>query len=157
MYSSRLYLLNSRTQPPLQCTTLHTARVTLSLFLDFNLRNVITINICIFGSLHFETRVHFDPYNHFMHGFQPQTFSSLFLLNAYFSSLGMEGDPDLQFLLQGGDLLKVLSLSWKKTRHLKLQEDCKTIWRESKKTFKSSQTCESCTLSPSNHMSHQDS
>ncbi|KAM4728982.1 1-phosphatidylinositol 4,5-bisphosphate phosphodiesterase delta-1-like isoform 1-T1 [Anableps anableps] len=54
--------------------------------------------------------------------------------------LGMEGDPDLQFLLQGGDLLKVLSPSWKKTRYLKLQEDCKTMWRESKKTFKSSQT-----------------
>ncbi|KAM4728983.1 1-phosphatidylinositol 4,5-bisphosphate phosphodiesterase delta-1-like isoform 2-T2 [Anableps anableps] len=53
---------------------------------------------------------------------------------------GMEGDPDLQFLLQGGDLLKVLSPSWKKTRYLKLQEDCKTMWRESKKTFKSSQT-----------------
>uniref|UniRef100_A0A3Q2PTQ6 Phosphoinositide phospholipase C n=1 Tax=Fundulus heteroclitus TaxID=8078 RepID=A0A3Q2PTQ6_FUNHE len=53
---------------------------------------------------------------------------------------GMEGDPDLQFLLQGGDLLKVLSPSWKKTRFLKLQEDCKTMWRESKKTFKSSQT-----------------
>ncbi|XP_012723855.2 1-phosphatidylinositol 4,5-bisphosphate phosphodiesterase delta-1b isoform X1 [Fundulus heteroclitus] len=54
--------------------------------------------------------------------------------------LGMEGDPDLQFLLQGGDLLKVLSPSWKKTRFLKLQDDCKTMWRESKKTFKSSQT-----------------
>ncbi|XP_014857666.1 PREDICTED: 1-phosphatidylinositol 4,5-bisphosphate phosphodiesterase delta-1-like isoform X1 [Poecilia mexicana] len=54
--------------------------------------------------------------------------------------LGMEGDPDLQFLLQGGDLLKVLSPSWKKTRFLKLQDDCKTIWRESKKTFKSNQT-----------------
>ncbi|XP_038156449.1 1-phosphatidylinositol 4,5-bisphosphate phosphodiesterase delta-1b isoform X1 [Cyprinodon tularosa] len=54
--------------------------------------------------------------------------------------LGMEGDPDLQFLLQGGDLLKVLSSSWKKTRCLKLQEDCKTMWRESKKVFKSSQT-----------------
>lgn len=53
---------------------------------------------------------------------------------------GMEGDPDLQFLLQGGDLLKVLSPSWKKTRFLKLQEDCKTMWRESKKAFKSSQT-----------------
>ncbi|MEQ2293452.1 hypothetical protein AMECASPLE_033594, partial [Ameca splendens] len=52
----------------------------------------------------------------------------------------MEGDPDLQFLLQGGDLLKVLSPSWKKTRNLKLQEDCKTMWCESKKTFKSSQT-----------------
>ncbi|XP_041849265.1 1-phosphatidylinositol 4,5-bisphosphate phosphodiesterase delta-1-like isoform X2 [Melanotaenia boesemani] len=53
---------------------------------------------------------------------------------------GMEGDQDLQFLLQGGDLLKVLSSSWKKTRYFKLQEDCKTMWRESKKTFKSSQT-----------------
>ncbi|XP_061589010.1 1-phosphatidylinositol 4,5-bisphosphate phosphodiesterase delta-1b isoform X2 [Cololabis saira] len=53
---------------------------------------------------------------------------------------GMEGDPDLQFLLKGGDLLKVRSPSWKKTRFFKLQEDCKTMWRESKKTFKTSQT-----------------
>ncbi|XP_072219670.1 1-phosphatidylinositol 4,5-bisphosphate phosphodiesterase delta-1-like isoform X2 [Leuresthes tenuis] len=53
---------------------------------------------------------------------------------------GMEGDPDLQFLFQGGDLLKVKSASWKKTRFFKLQEDCKTIWRESKKAFKSEQT-----------------
>uniref|UniRef100_A0A8C6LMD0 Phosphoinositide phospholipase C n=1 Tax=Nothobranchius furzeri TaxID=105023 RepID=A0A8C6LMD0_NOTFU len=52
----------------------------------------------------------------------------------------MEGDPDLQFLLKGGDLLKVLSPSWKKTRFLRLQDDCKTMWRESKKTFKSCQT-----------------
>uniref|UniRef100_A0A8C4NXE7 Phosphoinositide phospholipase C n=1 Tax=Dicentrarchus labrax TaxID=13489 RepID=A0A8C4NXE7_DICLA len=40
---------------------------------------------------------------------------------------GMEGDMDLQFLLQGGDLLKVRSSSWKKTRYFKLQEDCNTI------------------------------
>lgn len=53
---------------------------------------------------------------------------------------GMEGDQDLQFLLQGGDLLKVRSPSWKKTRYFKLQEDCKTIWHESKKTFKRNQT-----------------
>ncbi|KAM9844922.1 1-phosphatidylinositol 4,5-bisphosphate phosphodiesterase delta-1-like [Aulostomus maculatus] len=53
---------------------------------------------------------------------------------------GMEGDMDLQFLLQGGDLLKVLSPSWKKTRFFKLQDDCKTMWRESKKTFKTHQT-----------------
>ncbi|XP_037538005.1 1-phosphatidylinositol 4,5-bisphosphate phosphodiesterase delta-1 isoform X2 [Nematolebias whitei] len=53
---------------------------------------------------------------------------------------GMEGDPDLQFLLNGGDLLKVRSQSWKKTRFLKLQDDCKTMWRQSKKPFKSSQT-----------------
>ncbi|XP_008284206.1 1-phosphatidylinositol 4,5-bisphosphate phosphodiesterase delta-1-like isoform X2 [Stegastes partitus] len=53
---------------------------------------------------------------------------------------GLEGDADLQFLLKGGDLLKVRSSSWKKTRYFRLQEDCKTMWRESKKTFKSSQT-----------------
>ncbi|XP_018533001.1 1-phosphatidylinositol 4,5-bisphosphate phosphodiesterase delta-1 isoform X2 [Lates calcarifer] len=54
--------------------------------------------------------------------------------------LGLEGDADLQFLLQGGDLLKVRSTSWKKTRFFKLQEDCKTMWHESKKTFKTNQT-----------------
>lgn len=55
---------------------------------------------------------------------------------------GMEGDQDLQFLLKGGDLLKVRSSSWKKTRYFKLQDDCKTIWHESKKLFKTHQTCE---------------
>uniref|UniRef100_A0A8C7XTN0 Phosphoinositide phospholipase C n=1 Tax=Oryzias sinensis TaxID=183150 RepID=A0A8C7XTN0_9TELE len=54
--------------------------------------------------------------------------------------LGLEGDPDLQFLLQGGDLLKVRSRSWKKTRFLQLQEDCKTMYRKSDKLFKSHQT-----------------
>ncbi|XP_035025981.2 1-phosphatidylinositol 4,5-bisphosphate phosphodiesterase delta-1 isoform X1 [Hippoglossus stenolepis] len=54
--------------------------------------------------------------------------------------LGMEGDPDLQFLLQGGDLLKVRSTSWKKTRYYRLQEDCKTMWHESKKNFNTKQT-----------------
>ncbi|KAF7667514.1 hypothetical protein LDENG_00059050 [Lucifuga dentata] len=53
---------------------------------------------------------------------------------------GLEGDLDLRFLLQGGDLLKVRSTSWKKTRYFRLQEDCKTVWHESKKTFKSNQT-----------------
>uniref|UniRef100_A0A672I527 Phosphoinositide phospholipase C n=1 Tax=Salarias fasciatus TaxID=181472 RepID=A0A672I527_SALFA len=56
------------------------------------------------------------------------------------SLLGMEGDQDLQFLLQGGDLLKVRSQSWKKTRYFKLQDDCKTMWRESKRTFRKKQT-----------------
>ncbi|XP_037644609.1 1-phosphatidylinositol 4,5-bisphosphate phosphodiesterase delta-1-like isoform X1 [Sebastes umbrosus] len=64
------------------------------------------------------------------------------LMNA--ELIGMEGDPHLQFLLQGGDLLKVRSPSWKKTRYFRLMEDCKTMWRESKKTFKSNQTCECC-------------
>ncbi|XP_071346561.1 1-phosphatidylinositol 4,5-bisphosphate phosphodiesterase delta-1-like isoform X4 [Trachinotus anak] len=54
--------------------------------------------------------------------------------------LGMEGDLDLQFLLQGGDLLKVRSPSWKKTRYFRLQEDCKTMWHESKKTFRRNHT-----------------
>uniref|UniRef100_A0A672SZG4 Phosphoinositide phospholipase C n=1 Tax=Sinocyclocheilus grahami TaxID=75366 RepID=A0A672SZG4_SINGR len=53
---------------------------------------------------------------------------------------GLEGDGDLQFLMKGGDLLKVRSGSWKKTRYYKLQEDCKTMWHESKKTLKSKQT-----------------
>ncbi|TDH06162.1 hypothetical protein EPR50_G00129910 [Perca flavescens] len=52
---------------------------------------------------------------------------------------GMEGDPDLQFLLQGGDLLKVRSSSWKKTRYYRLMEDCETMWYESKKPFKTNQ------------------
>ncbi|XP_068459473.1 1-phosphatidylinositol 4,5-bisphosphate phosphodiesterase delta-1-like isoform X2 [Clinocottus analis] len=55
-------------------------------------------------------------------------------------SNGMEGDADLQFLLQGGDLLKVRSASWKKTRYFRLMEDCKTMWRESKRTFRDSKT-----------------
>uniref|UniRef100_A0A8C5A483 Phosphoinositide phospholipase C n=1 Tax=Gadus morhua TaxID=8049 RepID=A0A8C5A483_GADMO len=45
------------------------------------------------------------------------------------------GDGDLQFLLTGGDLLKVRSSSWKKTRYFKLQDDCKTLWYESQRTF----------------------
>ncbi|KAM6948842.1 1-phosphatidylinositol 4,5-bisphosphate phosphodiesterase delta-1-like isoform 2-T2 [Aplochiton taeniatus] len=52
----------------------------------------------------------------------------------------MEGDTDLQFLLVGGDLLKVRSPSWKKTRFYKLQDDCKTMWQESKKSFKTFET-----------------
>uniref|UniRef100_A0A7N6AT60 Phosphoinositide phospholipase C n=1 Tax=Anabas testudineus TaxID=64144 RepID=A0A7N6AT60_ANATE len=52
----------------------------------------------------------------------------------------MEGDPDLKFLLQGGELLKVRSTSWKKPRYLRLLEDCKTMWRESQKTFKTNET-----------------
>uniref|UniRef100_A0A7N8YB36 Phosphoinositide phospholipase C n=1 Tax=Mastacembelus armatus TaxID=205130 RepID=A0A7N8YB36_9TELE len=52
----------------------------------------------------------------------------------------IENDSDLQFLLQGGELLKVRSASWKKPRYFRLQEDCKTMWQESKKTLKSNQT-----------------
>uniref|UniRef100_A0A8C9VAL5 Phosphoinositide phospholipase C n=1 Tax=Scleropages formosus TaxID=113540 RepID=A0A8C9VAL5_SCLFO len=54
--------------------------------------------------------------------------------------IGLEGDADLQFLLAGGELLKVRSNSWKKNRTFKLQEDCRTIWQESRKAMRSSQT-----------------
>ncbi|KAM9839454.1 1-phosphatidylinositol 4,5-bisphosphate phosphodiesterase delta-1a isoform 2-T2 [Aulostomus maculatus] len=53
---------------------------------------------------------------------------------------GLEGDEDLQFLLIGGLLVKVRSNSWKKNRYYKLQEDCRTVWHESHKTFKRNQT-----------------
>lgn len=55
---------------------------------------------------------------------------------------GLEGDTDVQFLLLGGELVKVRSTSWKKMRFFKLQEDCKTIWHESHRKFKRNQTCE---------------
>ncbi|KAF3698979.1 1-phosphatidylinositol 4,5-bisphosphate phosphodiesterase delta-1 [Channa argus] len=53
---------------------------------------------------------------------------------------GMEGDHELQFLLQGGELLKVRSTSWIKPRYFRLQADCKTMWQQSKKTFNTNQT-----------------
>ncbi|XP_052398784.1 1-phosphatidylinositol 4,5-bisphosphate phosphodiesterase delta-1-like isoform X2 [Carassius gibelio] len=53
------------------------------------------------------------------------------------SRLGLGGDPDLQFLLKGGDLLKVKSRSWRKTRFFRLNDDCKTMWQQTSKAFKS--------------------
>ncbi|XP_041726282.1 1-phosphatidylinositol 4,5-bisphosphate phosphodiesterase delta-1 isoform X2 [Coregonus clupeaformis] len=53
---------------------------------------------------------------------------------------GLEGDADLQFLLVGGELMKVRSSFWRKNRFYKLQEDCTTMWHESHRTFKSNQT-----------------
>lgn len=63
-------------------------------------------------------------------------------LSTLASPAGLEGDADLQFLLIGGELVKIRSSSWKKNRFFKLQEDCKTFWHESHKTFKRNQTCE---------------
>ncbi|XP_033021596.1 1-phosphatidylinositol 4,5-bisphosphate phosphodiesterase delta-1 isoform X1 [Lacerta agilis] len=51
--------------------------------------------------------------------------------------LGLQDDKDLKFLLRGGHLLKVKSNSWRRERFYKLQEDCKTIWQESKKMLRS--------------------
>ncbi|XP_060761630.1 1-phosphatidylinositol 4,5-bisphosphate phosphodiesterase delta-1b isoform X2 [Neoarius graeffei] len=53
---------------------------------------------------------------------------------------GMAGDPDLNFLLNGTELVKVRSGSWRKVRFYKLQEDCKTVWHESKKTLRPKHT-----------------
>ncbi|XP_069929122.1 1-phosphatidylinositol 4,5-bisphosphate phosphodiesterase delta-1 isoform X5 [Oryctolagus cuniculus] len=50
---------------------------------------------------------------------------------------GLQGDRDLQVLLKGSQLLKVKSGSWRRERFLKLQEDCKTIWQESRKVMRS--------------------
>ncbi|XP_045558823.1 1-phosphatidylinositol 4,5-bisphosphate phosphodiesterase delta-1 [Salmo salar] len=53
---------------------------------------------------------------------------------------GLEGDVDLQFLLEGGKLLKVKSSSWKKNRMYKLHDDYTTIWHESYRIFKRKET-----------------
>ncbi|XP_075403160.1 1-phosphatidylinositol 4,5-bisphosphate phosphodiesterase delta-1 isoform X1 [Tenrec ecaudatus] len=50
--------------------------------------------------------------------------------------LGLQNDEDLQALLKGSQLLKVKSSSWRRERFYKLQEDCKTIWQESRKVMR---------------------
>ncbi|XP_030667985.1 1-phosphatidylinositol 4,5-bisphosphate phosphodiesterase delta-1 isoform X3 [Nomascus leucogenys] len=50
--------------------------------------------------------------------------------------LGLQDDEDLQALLKGSQLLKVKSSSWRRERFYKLQEDCKTIWQESRKVMR---------------------
>ncbi|XP_069503789.1 1-phosphatidylinositol 4,5-bisphosphate phosphodiesterase delta-1 isoform X2 [Ambystoma mexicanum] len=45
----------------------------------------------------------------------------------------LQDDEDLKFLLKGSQLTKIKSPSWKKGRFYKLQDDCKTIWYESKR------------------------
>ncbi|XP_072544972.1 1-phosphatidylinositol 4,5-bisphosphate phosphodiesterase delta-1a [Salminus brasiliensis] len=49
---------------------------------------------------------------------------------------GLEGDVNLQFLLNGGELTKVKSESWQKKRFFKLLGDCETMWHDSEKIFK---------------------
>ncbi|XP_069814924.1 1-phosphatidylinositol 4,5-bisphosphate phosphodiesterase delta-1 isoform X1 [Dendropsophus ebraccatus] len=51
--------------------------------------------------------------------------------------LGLQDDEDLKFLLKGSPLSKVKSASWKRLRFYKLQEDCKTVWHDSKKILRS--------------------
>ncbi|XP_062843280.1 1-phosphatidylinositol 4,5-bisphosphate phosphodiesterase delta-1b isoform X2 [Trichomycterus rosablanca] len=52
----------------------------------------------------------------------------------------MDSDPDLSYLLKGAELVKVRSGSWRKARYYKLQEDCKTVWHESRKTLRPKHT-----------------
>ncbi|KAE8595390.1 hypothetical protein XENTR_v10015718 [Xenopus tropicalis] len=54
--------------------------------------------------------------------------------------LGLQDDEDLRVLLKGSNLFKLKSESWKKARFYKLQEDCKTVWYDSKKFFKSQES-----------------
>ncbi|KAM5157020.1 1-phosphatidylinositol 4,5-bisphosphate phosphodiesterase delta-1 isoform 2-T2 [Mantella aurantiaca] len=49
----------------------------------------------------------------------------------------LQDDEDLKFLLKGSPLSKVKSASWKRSRFFKLQEDCKTVWHDSKKILRS--------------------
>ncbi|XP_006890656.1 PREDICTED: 1-phosphatidylinositol 4,5-bisphosphate phosphodiesterase delta-1 isoform X2 [Elephantulus edwardii] len=49
---------------------------------------------------------------------------------------GLQNDEDLHVLLKGSHLLKVKSSSWRRERFYKLQEDCKTIWQESRKVMR---------------------
>nr|XP_033787632.1 1-phosphatidylinositol 4,5-bisphosphate phosphodiesterase delta-1 isoform X2 [Geotrypetes seraphini] len=48
----------------------------------------------------------------------------------------LQDDEDLKFILQGTQLLKIKSESWRKERFYKLQDDCKTIWYGSKKILR---------------------
>ncbi|XP_062302907.1 1-phosphatidylinositol 4,5-bisphosphate phosphodiesterase delta-4 isoform X2 [Osmerus eperlanus] len=47
---------------------------------------------------------------------------------------GIQGDDNLQSMIVGTIMRKIKSRTWKKQRHFKLQEDCMTIWYQSKKT-----------------------
>lgn len=49
----------------------------------------------------------------------------------------LQDDEDLKYLLKGSPLSKVKSASWKRSRYYKLQEDCKTVWHDSKKILRS--------------------
>ncbi|XP_055361668.1 1-phosphatidylinositol 4,5-bisphosphate phosphodiesterase delta-4-like isoform X2 [Betta splendens] len=50
------------------------------------------------------------------------------------SVLRIQGDDNLQSMLVGTVMRKIKSRSWKKQRYFKLQDDCATIWYQSKKT-----------------------
>ncbi|XP_017285512.1 1-phosphatidylinositol 4,5-bisphosphate phosphodiesterase delta-4 [Kryptolebias marmoratus] len=49
------------------------------------------------------------------------------------SDIRIQGDDNLQSMLLGTLMRKIKSRSWKKQRYFKLQDDCMTIWYQSKK------------------------
>ncbi|XP_066498641.1 1-phosphatidylinositol 4,5-bisphosphate phosphodiesterase delta-1a isoform X2 [Hoplias malabaricus] len=61
-------------------------------------------------------------------------------LDGNLGKTGLEGDKDLQFLLNGGELTKVKSESWQKKRFFRLHEDCETVWHKSSRLFKKENT-----------------
>ncbi|XP_069761360.1 1-phosphatidylinositol 4,5-bisphosphate phosphodiesterase delta-3-like isoform X2 [Narcine bancroftii] len=50
--------------------------------------------------------------------------------------LGVLEDEDVKFMLKGSKLKKIKSSRWKKDRRMKLQDDCLSIWFESKSRSK---------------------
>ncbi|KAM9436889.1 1-phosphatidylinositol 4,5-bisphosphate phosphodiesterase delta-1a isoform 2-T2 [Clarias gariepinus] len=61
-------------------------------------------------------------------------------LNGTLGKHGLEGDPHLSFLLNGGELTKVKSNKWKKKRLFKLEEDGRTLRQAPHKGFKRHRT-----------------
>lgn len=55
---------------------------------------------------------------------------------------GIQLTDTLEQMQQGTLMRKVKSKSWKKQRFFKLQDDCMTIWYQSKRTGKTESACE---------------
>lgn len=55
---------------------------------------------------------------------------------------GIQLTDTLEQMQQGTLMRKVKSKSWKKQRYFKLQDDCMTIWYQSKRTGKTESACE---------------
>ncbi|NWX76143.1 PLCD4 phosphodiesterase, partial [Alca torda] len=55
---------------------------------------------------------------------------------------GIQLTDTLEQMQQGTLMRKVKSKSWKKQRFFKLQDDCMTIWYQSKRTGKIESACE---------------
>lgn len=54
---------------------------------------------------------------------------------------GIQLTDTLEQMQQGALMRKVKSKGWKKQRYFKLQDDCMTIWYQSKRTGKTESAC----------------